>query len=130
MLDLACGKGGDLKKWIHHPRGMERFVGVDVALGSLRDAAERVQKMTRKPAKCTFVCADIGSDVLGQEDPLLSWSIGGNSTQLRRVPGGGVTASERFDVVSIQFAIHYMMSSPDRAHRFFRTVSDLLEVGG
>lgn len=39
-------------------------------------------------------------------------------------------ASEKFDVVSIQFAIHYMMSSPDRAHRFFRTVSDLLEVGG
>ena len=31
---------------------------------------------------------------------------------------------------SIQFAIHYMMSSIKRARRFFHTVSQLLEIGG
>jgi len=38
--------------------------------------------------------------------------------------------SDKFDVVSIQFAIHYMMSTRKRARRFFHTVSSLLEVGG
>jgi mRNA (guanine-N7-)-methyltransferase len=46
------------------------------------------------------------------------------------VRGGGISLEDRFDVVSIQFAIHYMMSSRTRARRFFQTVSELLEVGG
>jgi mRNA (guanine-N7-)-methyltransferase len=46
------------------------------------------------------------------------------------VRGGGIQQEDRFDVVSIQFAIHYMMSTRKRARRFFRTVSQLLDVGG
>jgi mRNA (guanine-N7-)-methyltransferase len=46
------------------------------------------------------------------------------------VRGGGIGPDEKFDVVSIQFAIHYMMQTRKRARRFFRTVSELLEVGG
>lgn len=46
------------------------------------------------------------------------------------VRGGGLGPNEKFDVVSIQFAIHYMMQTRKRARRFFRTVSELLEVGG
>jgi len=33
-------------------------------------------------------------------------------------------------VVSIQFAIHYMMQTRKRARRFFHTVSQLLDIGG
>jgi mRNA capping enzyme len=33
ILDLACGKGGDLGKWILHPRGIANYVGIDVARG-------------------------------------------------------------------------------------------------
>jgi len=32
--------------------------------------------------------------------------------------------------VSVQFAIHYMMQTRERARRFFKTVSDLLDLGG
>jgi mRNA (guanine-N7-)-methyltransferase len=48
----------------------------------------------------------------------------------RNVRGGGISLEDKFDVVSIQFAIHYMMSSRMRARRFFQTVSQLLEIGG
>ncbi|EJK47696.1 hypothetical protein THAOC_33571, partial [Thalassiosira oceanica] len=48
VLDLACGKGGDLTKWTLHGRGLENYVGVDVARGSLMDAAKRARDMSRR----------------------------------------------------------------------------------
>jgi mRNA (guanine-N7-)-methyltransferase len=66
VLDLACGKGGDLGKWAHHKRGMQNYVGVDVARGSLKDAAIRVRKMRKRLNRCTFSCADLGHDVPGR----------------------------------------------------------------
>jgi len=141
VLDLACGKGGDLGKWVLHKRKIGNYVGVDVARGSLVDAAVRARKM-RNLDKCVFTCADLGSDVPGRlksqkhqkMQKLLSWSmasdngIGDPEFSLKR--GGGIEESDKFDVVSIQFAIHYMMSSIHRARRFFHTVSQLLEIGG
>ena len=143
VLDLACGKGGDLGKWVLHQRGVQNYVGVDVARGSLQDAAIRARKMKKLP-KCTFTCADLGADVPGRlrssksdkMQKLLSWSrqdeseFETNEPVFKMVRGGGISQSDKFDVVSIQFAIHYMMSSRKRARRFFQTVSELLEVGG
>jgi mRNA (guanine-N7-)-methyltransferase len=67
---------------------------------------------------------------------LLTWSLQNESVNETQPPdfsmirGGGIQLEDRFDVVSIQFAIHYMMSTKMRARRFFRTVSQLLDVGG
>lgn len=144
VLDLACGKGGDLGKWILHPRTIGNYVGIDVARGSLRDAALRVRSMRQKLKLCTFTVADLGADVPGrlkspkrtQMQKLLSWSLqdeADNETdtpEFKMVRGGGVSQQDKFDVVSVQFAIHYMMQTRSRARRFFNTVSELLEIGG
>jgi mRNA (guanine-N7-)-methyltransferase len=143
VLDLACGKGGDLGKWVLHDRGVSNYVGVDVARGSLLDAALRARKM-KKLKKCTFTCADLGADVPGRlrslkhkrMQELLSWSRQEESEfetgdpKFKMVRGGGISLNDKFDVVSIQFAIHYMMQTRTRAKRFFQTVSELLEIGG
>lgn len=42
VLDLACGKGGDLGKWAAHPDGVEKYVGSDIAFGSLEHLVERM----------------------------------------------------------------------------------------
>lgn len=142
VLDLACGKGGDLGKWILHPIG--NYVGVDVARGSLVDAALRARKMRKKMKRCTFTCADLGSDVPGRPkslkhkhlQKLSTWSLHNEGTNedaepsFKMMRGGGIALEDTFDVVSIQFAIHYMMQTKKRARRFFHTVSQLLETGG
>ena len=144
VLDLACGKGGDLGKWAHHKRGMQNYVGVDVARGSLKDAAIRVRKMRNRLTRCTFSCADLGHDVPGRlrsprhtkMQKLLTWSLQGESEYatsdpiFTNVPGGGIAMDDKFDVISVQFAIHYMMQTRQRARRFFQSASELLEVGG
>lgn len=42
VLDLACGKGGDLGKWTSHPDGVEVYVGSDIAFGSLEHLIDRM----------------------------------------------------------------------------------------
>ena len=61
VLDLACGKGGDLKKW--KEQHIASYAGVDVADGSIRDAVERFRNMTNPgfPARCVFLVALISS---------------------------------------------------------------------
>ena len=149
VLDLACGKGGDLGKWTIHPRKVENYVGVDVARGSLVDAALRARQVGRNKSsalrRCTFTLADLGEDVPGRRrsraarrmQELQTWSLQNETSEERdRDPafvareGGGIAETDKFDVVSIQFAIHYMMSTRKRARRFFHTVSSLLEIGG
>lgn len=144
VLDLACGKGGDLGKWVLHPRGVKEYVGSDVARGSLKDAAIRARQMRNRLKHCTFICADLGYNVPGRlkspkqklMEKLLTWSLHEENDRASGEPifqmirGGGVKEDQMFDVVSIQFAIHYMMQTRQRARRFFHTVSQLLEVGG
>jgi len=102
-------------------------VGSDVARGSLRDAAirARVPNIRKKLKRCTFTCADLGADVPGRlrspkhkhMQKLLTWSLqnepphASGTPDFKMVRGGGISLEDRFDVVSIQFAIHYMMSS-------------------
>jgi len=137
ILDLACGKGGDLGKFSLLARGVSNYVGIDVAQGSLRDAAKRVSALPPgKLKKASFICADLGSDVPGKKKFLLETWIMNSATVLQEEPrftkmrGGGMSPNDRFDVVSIQFAIHYMMSTAERARRFFKTVGKLLDEGG
>ncbi|GAX18227.1 mRNA (guanine-N7-)-methyltransferase [Fistulifera solaris] len=143
ILDLACGKGGDLTKWTLGR--IQNYVGMDVARGSLQDAAKRARNLRPQLPRCTFSCADLGANVPGrykqtrngpQLESLLTWSLHREASSLSSEPvftfqkGGGIGLDDAFDVVSIQFAIHYMMSSEKRAKRFFRTVSQLLTKGG
>ena len=146
VLDLACGKGGDLTKWVLHERGVSNYVGIDVARGSLKDAAIRAREMRKrkKLSKAVFTCADLGADVPGRKrspshkfmQKLMTWSLQNEdeyesgTPEFKMIRGGGITEKDRFDVVSIQFAIHYMLSTRQRARRFFHTVSELLEIGG
>ena len=141
IMDLACGKGGDLGKWILHKRGIANYVGIDVARGSLKDAALRIQRLksgkkTVSIPKASLICADLGEDVPSRKkDKLLTWQM--NPASLKEkdpsffpLPGGAVAKDDRFDVISIQFAIHYMMKTRERARRFFKTVGDTLDLGG
>ena len=144
---LLLSKGGDLGKWTIHQRSIENYVGVDVARGSLIDAAIRARQMVKRGTlkRCTFSLADLGEDVPGRKrsknakrmQKLLTWNLESETMEEREYDpkfvmreGGGIAETDKFDVVSIQFAIHYMMSTRKRARRFFHTVSSLLEIGG
>ena len=94
VLDMACGKGGDMLKF--KAGNCAHYVGVDIAAQSVCDAVARYNGSHGRggmPFPAHFVAADICDGALETAFP------------------PGVT----FDLVSCQFALHYAFSSAARA---------------
>jgi mRNA (guanine-N7-)-methyltransferase len=113
ILDLACGKGGDLPKWQKQEIG--HYVGVDIAYGSICDAIQRYNGNQRNRQGCQF--------------PAI-WAAGNFVhprffDALERVEPG-----IRFDAVSCQFAIHYSWTSHEHAQNALRNAAIRLKPGG
>ena len=61
-MDLGCGKGGDLLKFNHGK--IRNYVGVDIAVGQLRDAL--IRKISSN-----FQFSSLFIKGKGQDDPIL-----------------------------------------------------------
>ncbi|KAL5706602.1 mRNA (guanine-N(7))-methyltransferase [Ranunculus cassubicifolius] len=113
VLDLACGKGGDLIKWDKAMVGY--YVGIDIAHGSIEDCRTRYNCDTdqnQRHKKFNFparlICGDcfeVGLD--------------------KALEGDGP-----FDICSCQFAMHYSWSNEARARQALANVSAVLRPGG
>ncbi|CAM9911415.1 unnamed protein product, partial [Hapterophycus canaliculatus] len=135
VLDLACGKGGDLGKWAAHPDGVEKYVGSDIAFGSLEHLVERMAKSAEKNGRINWrkipvklFEADLGRNDV-QRDRVRVWENRGERPGEWdiRIP---LNEGDLYDVASMQFALHYMGQTEGRMRRFLHEVSRHLRVGG
>ena len=110
VLDLACGKLGDLRKW--ELAGARTYCGVDISRGGIEDARGRfnASRGGRGTVAGRLVRADLGATDLSASRVL--------------------DAGEQFDAISIQFALHYLFQSEARALTFFRNIAGRLAPGG
>ncbi|KAG9153818.1 hypothetical protein Leryth_005943 [Lithospermum erythrorhizon] len=113
VLDLACGKGGDLIKWDKAKIGY--YVGIDIAEGSIEDCrtryngdADHHQRRKKFSFPARLICGDCFE------------------VRLDRV----LADDAPFDICSCQFAMHYSWSTESRARRALANVSALLRPGG
>lgn len=134
VLDMGCGKGGDLLKWKSAPQPVELYVGVDTADVSIDDARERYNQMRggnrrggRPLFDARFYAMDCWSHWIG-ELPLIN-DIGadpnvGPGAATRWSKGGG------FDVVTMMFCMHYAFESETKCATMLRNVAGALKKGG
>lgn len=101
LLDLACGRGGDLHKW--RALNIANVVGLDASAGSVAEARARLGQVT---SPCTYVFL--------KHDLRLPWA-GGDA---------------RFDVVTCMFALHYFFETEESARRILHTAARSLKPGG
>lgn len=109
VLDLCCGKGGDLSKWTQH--NVDLVVFADGARRSVEQALERYQTSMHVSFPARFIAADL------------------SRVRLASIPGL-YPDSLRFDAVSCQFSLHYMFESEKRLRAILQNAADRLCPGG
>lgn len=135
VLDLGCGKGGDLGKWQQAPQPVEVYVGIDPAEVSLDQARERHGEMRHigsrggrggRPQRM-FDAVFIAQDAFGRSIaniPIVR-NIGFDPSAPNQRRGGG-----GFDVVSMMFCMHYAFESEAKAREMLQNVAGSLKKGG
>jgi SAM-dependent methyltransferase len=119
VLDIGCGRGGDLNKWTH--AGASFYVGLDVNADLLAEARERA-KHTKMSTR--FYEHDVARDVFdygahAQAVPeVIDWALLDEEYDSLVDPSPGA----KFDVVSLQFCVHYFFSSRATAALLCETI--------
>ena len=140
VLDMGCGKGGDLMKWQSAPQPPRLYVGVDPAEISIKQARDRYEEMSRRrrgprgrPQRL-FEAHFYVQDAFGQSlenlpavrnvgfDPRAGPDAQGNIT--------GRFTTGNFDVVSMMFCLHYSFESEDKARGMLKNIAGALKKGG
>ncbi|XP_022821047.1 mRNA cap guanine-N7 methyltransferase [Spodoptera litura] len=112
VLDICCGKGGDLSKW--QKARVEHVVFADIAEVSVQQCQTRYDELRARTRggrlySAEFIAADCSKATLRDKyrDPSIS-----------------------FDIVSCQFGLHYSFESLPQARRMLTNISECLKPGG
>lgn len=110
VLELGCGKGGDLRKY--GAAGISQLIGVDISNASIIEAQKRYESMRNLDYQVIFITGDCFGESLGVAvDPFPQC----------RFP---------CDVVSAQFCLHYAFETEEKARRTLLNVAKSLKIGG
>ena len=133
VLDLGCGKGGDLTKW--HKARVDRVVGVDIAGTSIEQAKDRWRPPTLPTlARYHEMKGRNRGRIFPAEfhavDCTVSPSLPCHPEQKQRAREFYKDPEIQFDLVSCQFAFHYCFESLPQAECMLRNASENLRKGG
>jgi len=135
LLDLACGKAGDLYKWSENK--IDIIVAIDINANNIYDvrdgACVRYKDFCKRMEsfdgahipKVKFLNGDIskniknGSAVIDDERSIEM------RDQIWREIGNNY-----FDIVSIQFAIHYLFENIEKLNGLLTNINDNIRTGG
>ena len=138
VLDMACGKGGDLGKWEKAPQTPSLYVGCDIADVSIDQARSRYNENMRRsggrnrrapPMEAQFYVRDTFGTSLGDIPIIRQVGFDPNAGPGPQVVQGRMF-SGGFDVVSMMFALHYSFESEALARGMLKNVSGALKKGG
>ncbi|KAL2208191.1 mRNA capping enzyme, large subunit [Sarocladium strictum] len=135
VLDIGCGKGGDLNKWQQAPQPIQLYVGLDPADVSIEQARDRYRTMqrggpgggrggyNRRPPPRVFDARFAVKDCYSEsiEELEIIQQVGFDPSPMNK---------RGFDVVSMMFSMHYAFENEKNARTMLRNVAGALKKGG
>ncbi|EGO21512.1 hypothetical protein SERLADRAFT_351066 [Serpula lacrymans var. lacrymans S7.9] len=109
VLDMGCGKGGDVSKWVK--ARIKELLAVDIAGVSVDQARSRWETIRGPRFDATFATLDCYSEPLSKAFP-------------------PAKLAQPFDVVSMQFCMHYAFETVQKARCMLDNASRWLRSGG
>ncbi|OLY85180.1 mRNA cap guanine-N7 methyltransferase [Smittium mucronatum] len=107
VLDIACGKGGDLRKYVTGK--VSEVVGLDLAENSIKEAQKRYSELRNPKLFARFYTCDCFTEDISKV----------------------IEPSDYIaDLASIQFALHYAFESEVKVRTLLKNVSTHLKEGG
>lgn len=154
LIDLAVGKGGDIHKWIKN--NLHSVLGIDISKDNIHNsndgACARYLDLLNNRYNykqipiCMFIHGDTSKRIFNDEfdfdDDYSEDSL--KSSYIFKSLTGSINKSEikeeflnenygifknKFDICSIQFAVHYMFKDEKTLHTFIKNVSDTTKIG-
>jgi hypothetical protein len=145
LIDFACGKAGDLPKWISSE--LSFVFGIDISSDNIENRLNgacarylNFRKTTKKMPYALFVNGNSslnirsGTNMFNDKANQITKSVFG-SIGINKELGPAVVrqhgkAQNGFDVSSCQFAIHYMFENKRTFYNFIRNVSECTKLNG
>ena len=148
LLDLACGKGGDIYKWVGN--NVRRVVGIDLAQDNITNPVDGAYRRymdvlkegyIRNPPKMVFVVGNSAKSIVdgeaaaSTEDRDILRSIFGRAEPEGPIPPyiqqnfAGVLR-EGADVAACMFALHYFFENMATLDGFLKNLDASVKIGG
>ena len=126
VLELACGRGGDMAKWTSE-KCVTSYVGVDISAAELVEASDRAKSSRDKNVHWHFHQSSgdnpsLLQDLYNNIEATAPKSLADRARRVKYFCG--------VNAVSCQFALHYFCGSEDSLTCFLRNVSMALDRGG
>ncbi len=146
LIDYACGKAGDLPKWIHSR--LSFVFGIDKSKNNLEDRLDGAcvrylnsKKMNKYMPYALFVNGDSsfniknGNAMLNDKAVQITNAVFGNGPKEPEKIGKGVArqygkGEEGFNISSCQFAIHYFLENPQTLQGFMKNLAECTKLNG
>jgi SAM-dependent methyltransferase len=135
LLDLACGKGGDLFKWARY--GITHVVGIELFHSNIYDAKDgacmryiqykkRSEGTAENNIQVDFLYGDVSRNILSGK----SMKDDHSREKQAEVWSAKQYSTRGFDMISIQFAIHYLFETEEKLNGLITNISQNLRDGG
>ena len=146
LIDFACGKAGDLPKWI--AARLSFVFGIDLSKDNLENRLNgacarylNAKKSNKNMPYALFVNGNSafnvknGDAMLNDKAKQITAAVFGNGPKEADRIGKGVARQygkhdNGFNVSSCQFAIHYFLESPDSLQGFMRNLAECTKLNG
>jgi len=146
LIDFACGKAGDLSKWI--AARLSFVFGIDYSKENLENKLDgscarylNLRKTNKHVPYALFVHGNSaynvkkGEAMLNDKAKQITNAIFGKGPKEADKIGKGVArqygvGEEGFNIASCQFALHYFLESPDTLQGFVRNLAECTKLNG